>query len=93
MVLGQAALLPLCSHASGDGRLSLPIWLYAAGGVLFGLICLLLPAVGSLFAVVSMPLPAMLCLLIAPVVVLFGGEILHTVSLMHLSRENDDAKT
>ena len=62
--------------------------------------CLFCPAVGAWFAVEALPTAAMICLLAAPLIALFGGEIARTAErfgaagdeLFDLPEEDDDAE-
>lgn len=98
MVLTQLVLLFACRRDGGlFGRSRIGL-LWPLCELIFSVLCFVLPALGEAFSVAALPTAAYICLVVAPLIALFGGEIIHTVTALRASRDelfeevNDDAE-
>lgn len=82
MVLTQLVLLFTCRRGVGlFGRSRIGL-LWPVCVLVFAVLCLVWPALGGAFRVSAMPTAAYICLVIVPLIALFGGEIIHTVAAL-----------
>lgn len=89
LTLGQLGLLFACRRAGGlFGRSRMAV-LWPVLVALFILLCFIWPTPGGMFGVVLLSPVGWGCLCILPLIALFGGEIVHTATVMRAERDEE----
>lgn len=87
MVLTQLVLLFACRRDAGlFGRSRIGL-LWPLCELIFAVLCFVWPAPGAAFSVTALPTAGCICLVIAPLIALFGGEIIHALTVLQGTRD------
>lgn len=90
MLLAQLVLLFVCRRPGGV-RFSRIALLWPIAVLAFLALCFLWSVLGAAFGVCALSSAAYPCLLIAPLLAFFGGEVLAAVAAMRAARDEEDA--